>query len=85
MSSKEIPIYCCHKAENFIPGPFSNCGERGTAGIGHAANLHTGRLECLTIINTINNGKNGMPSYSSQLAAAEISELTAYLLSLRGK
>lgn len=58
-------------------------GADGTAGISNAANLQTSRMDSAAIIKLINEGKNNMPSFASQLSAEQIKMLAGYILTLR--
>lgn len=58
-------------------------GNDGTAGIANAANLQKSQLSNTDIVNTINNGRGGMPSFKSQLAVGDIQALANYVVTLR--
>ena len=58
-------------------------GSDGTAEIANATNLQTSKSDSLSVIQTISNGKNAMPSFKSQLPEKEIQKLVNYLYSLR--
>ncbi|HKO79518.1 MAG TPA: cytochrome c [Chitinophagaceae bacterium] len=58
-------------------------GSDGTAGIANATNLQTSKADSLSVIQTISNGKNAMPSFKNQLAKEEIQKLLTYLYNLR--
>jgi len=58
-------------------------GSDGTAGIANAANLQKSVLDSVSVIKVISEGKNGMPSFSSQLTREEIRKLSRYVRSLR--
>lgn len=58
-------------------------GSDGTAGIANATNLQTSKSDSLSVIQTISNGKNAMPSFKNQLAKEEIQKLVVYLYTLR--
>jgi len=58
-------------------------GFDGTAGIAGATNLQQSKSDSLSVIQTISNGKNAMPSFKSQLTEEEIHKLVNYLYSLR--
>jgi len=58
-------------------------GADGTAGIANAANLKTSQLDSTLIIQTITNGRGGMPSFKNGLTEDEIHKLKDYVYSLR--
>ncbi|MBS1689678.1 MAG: cytochrome c [Bacteroidetes bacterium] len=58
-------------------------GSDGTAGIANAANLQTSKLDISSMINTISNGRGGMPAFKSQLTEDEIENLASYAQTLR--
>lgn len=57
-------------------------GPDGTSGIGGAANLQKIRLDSALIIQTLQQGKNGMPSFENKLTVEEQIKLEKYVLSL---
>lgn len=58
-------------------------GNDGTAGIANAANLQTSQLSNAAIVNTVSNGRGGMPSFKSQLSEGDIQDLANYVITLR--
>jgi len=58
-------------------------GSDGAGGIGGAANLRTSKLDSMAIIQTINKGKNAMPSFNGQLTREEMENIASYLTVLR--
>ena len=58
-------------------------GMDGTAGILHAANLQTIKLDRVSILRTITQGKNAMPAFEYQLSTAEIELITNYVIRLK--
>lgn len=58
-------------------------GEDGTAGISNAANLQVSKLDTLSILKIITNGKNAMPAFGEQLGAGEIEQISSYIFTLR--
>lgn len=58
-------------------------GQDGTAGIANAANLQVSRIDSISIIKVVSDGKGAMPSFSRQLTKKEIADLANYILSLR--
>jgi len=58
-------------------------GNDGTAGIANAANLQTSKLDINSMVNTISNGRGGMPSFKNQLTEDEIEKLASYAQTLR--
>jgi mono/diheme cytochrome c family protein len=58
-------------------------GADGTAGIGGAANLQVSRLDSISLLQTITNGRNGMPAFKDQLDSAELKQVIKYVKGLR--
>jgi mono/diheme cytochrome c family protein len=58
-------------------------GSDGTAGIANAANLQASKSDRPSVIQTVSDGKNAMPSFKSQLTEEEILKLANYLYTLR--
>lgn len=64
----------------------SSChGDDGTAGISNASDLQRSVMDSLSMVHTITNGRGVMPAFKEQLTAAEIGELSSYLMILRNK
>jgi cytochrome c6 len=58
-------------------------GADGTAGISNAANLQKSKMDTISMIKVISNGKNTMPAFSEQLGTGEIEQITNYAFTLR--
>ena len=58
-------------------------GNDGTAGIGNAANLQTSKVDSVTSLKIITEGKGSMPPFKSQLSEQQIHKLVSYVFSLR--
>lgn len=58
-------------------------GSNGTAGIGNAANLQRSKLDSVSILKVITEGKGGMPSFNGQLTKEELNDLSSYVIVLR--
>ncbi|MGN6567367.1 MAG: c-type cytochrome [Flavipsychrobacter sp.] len=58
-------------------------GSDGTAGIANAANLQVSKLDKVTIVHTVSNGRSGMPPFKAQLTETDLQDLADYLITLR--
>jgi mono/diheme cytochrome c family protein len=58
-------------------------GSSGAAGISNAANLKTSQLDSAGIVQTLTNGRNGMPSFKNSCSEQEIQQIASYVLTLR--
>lgn len=58
-------------------------GSDGTAGIGNAADLKVSKLDSISIVKTITDGKGAMPPFAAQLTREAISDITHYVVALR--
>ncbi len=58
-------------------------GADGTAGIVNAANLQTSKLDTISVLRIVTNGKNGMSPFKDQLGTGEIEQVTNYVFALR--
>ena len=58
-------------------------GADGTAGIANAANLKISSLDSVAIIQTITNGRGGMPSFKNAISEKDIHKLAGYVYTLR--
>lgn len=64
----------------------SSChGDDGMAGIANASNLQTSKVDSLSAVLTITNGKGTMPAFKEQLTKEEIGALSGYLMTVQNR
>ena len=60
-------------------------GDVGTHGTGNAPDLSASRLNKPVILQVIQNGRGGMPSFKTVITEDEIKEVSEYVFSLQNK